>query len=382
MAREIASFPILGVSVKLDASWILLALLIAWSLASGTFPALHEGLPASSYWGMAAATVAGVAVSIILHELGHSLVARAYGLPVKSITLFVFGGVAEMEHEPKAPMAELVMAAAGPLVSVALGVAFWALAALLAAAPAEVHGVLHYLGVLNFTLAAFNMAPAFPLDGGRMLRALIWMFTGDALKATRIAARSGEILALAMMGLGALSALTGSLVGGLWWIILGWFIYAMARAHRTEAESRQLLSGARVSDLMTRNPVTAPADMSVQEFVDTVLRSTPHDLIPIMAGDTLVGAAGFKNIKDSARETWTRLRLRDIATPRTELVTADLGEQIETALDRMQRARASRIIVLDRERLAGMLTLSDLAAHLRFRSELAAAKPVASGANI
>jgi Zn-dependent protease/CBS domain-containing protein len=382
MARGLASFSILGVNIKLDASWILLALLIAWSLASGTFPALHQGLTTSSYWGMAAATVAGVAVSIILHELGHTLVARSFGLPVKSITLFVFGGIAEMEHEPKAPMAELVMAAAGPLVSVALGTAFWALAGLLAASPAEVHGVLHYLGVLNFTLAAFNMAPAFPLDGGRIFRALIWMVTGDALKATRIAARSGEVLAIMMMGLGALSALTGSLTGGLWWIILGWFIYALARAHRAEAESRQLLSGARVADLMTRNPVTAPADMSVNDFVETVLRSTPYDLIPIMAGDALIGAAGFKNIKDSTHETWTKLRLRDIATPMAELVTADQNEPIEAALDRMQKARASRIIVLDRNRLVGMLTLSDLAAHLRFRAELASAKPVASGANI
>ena len=216
MQRPIASFSLLGVSIRLDASWILLALLIAWSLAAGVFPDLYRGLPQSTYWGMAAASVVGIAASIILHELGHTLVARAFGLPIKSITLFVFGGVAEMEGEPKAPRAELFMALAGPLVSVALGFGFSLLANFLeGSAPTEYHAVLHYLGTLNFTLAAFNMAPAFPLDGGRVLRALIWLVTGDSLKATRIAARSGEVIAVLLMGLGAFSTLTMGLVHGL-----------------------------------------------------------------------------------------------------------------------------------------------------------------------
>jgi Zn-dependent protease/CBS domain-containing protein len=365
----------LGVKIRLDASWILLALLIAWSLASGTFPELYRGLPQSSYWSMAGATVLGVAASIVLHELGHTLVARAFGLPIKSITLFVFGGVAEMEGEPKAPLAELLMAVAGPLVSVALGFTFFALGDLSAPfAPREYSGVLHYLGVLNFTLAAFNMAPAFPLDGGRVLRAIIWMVTGDALKATRIAARSGEIIGFLMIGLGALTALTANLAGGLWWIILGWFIYAMARAHRSEAETRHLLSGVRVGDLMTANPVTASADMSVEDFVETVLKRTPHHLIPVMSGDRIVGVAGFKNVKDAPRDAWREMRLSQIATPVTEIATAERGEPVETALARMQKTPTSRLVVLDRGRLAGMLTLFDLAAHLRLRSEIAAAE--------
>jgi Zn-dependent protease len=375
MARSAAALDLLGVKIRLDASWILLALLIAWSLASGTFPELYRGLAPSTYWAMAAATVVGVAASIILHELGHTMVARAFGLPIKSITLFVFGGVAEMEGEPKAPLAELLMAVAGPIVSVLLGIGFLAVAGLVPpAAPPEYQGVLHYLGVLNFTLAAFNMAPAFPLDGGRVLRALIWLFTGDALQATRIAARSGEIIGLLLIGLGALAALTNGLAGGLWWVVLGWFIYAMARAHRSKAEAKRLLSGARVSDLMTPNPVAAPADMSVEDFVETVLKRTPHDLIPVTANDRLIGAAGFKNVKDGAQERWREMRLGDIATPLAELATAEQSEPIETALDRMQKARTSRLIVLDRGRLSGVLTLADLAAHLRFRSELDAAK--------
>ncbi len=370
MQRPIASFSLLGVNIRLDASWILLALLIAWSLAAGVFPDLYRGLPQSTYWGMAAASVVGIAASIILHELGHTLVARAFGLPIKSITLFVFGGVAEMEGEPKAPRAELFMALAGPLVSVALGFGFSLLANFLeGSAPTEYHAVLHYLGTLNFTLAAFNMAPAFPLDGGRVLRALIWLVTGDSLKATRIAARSGEVIAVLLMGLGAFSALTMGLVHGLWWIVLGWFILSMASAHRKEAEARQLLSGMRVGDLMTPDPVSAAADMSVEDFVETVLARFPHDLIPVVADGRVIGAAGFQEAKRTPRQNWPSTALATIVTPITDIPTADSGLEIETALDRMQKARASRLIVLDQGRLVGILTLKDLANHLRFKAE-------------
>jgi Zn-dependent protease len=220
MARALGS--LFGVQIRIDASWILFALLIAWSLASGVFPEIYEGLPQASYWAMALATVAGVAASIILHELGHTLVGRRFGVPVRSITLFVFGGVAETEAEPRAPLAELLMAVAGPIVSVVLGSAFLLLAGFIPAeAPPEYASVLHYLGVLNMTLAAFNMAPAFPLDGGRVLRALIWMSTGDALKATRIAARAGEVMGIVMMSLGALWR---PVFGGLCWAgsFMGW----------------------------------------------------------------------------------------------------------------------------------------------------------------
>jgi Zn-dependent protease/predicted transcriptional regulator len=370
MAQALGS--LFGVQIRIDASWILFALLIAWSLASGVFPEIYEGLPQTSYWSMALATLAGVAASIVLHELGHTLVGRSFGVPVRSITLFIFGGVAETEAEPRAPLAELLMALAGPIVSVVLGAAFLFLAGLIPAeAPPEYAGVLHYLGVLNITLAAFNMAPAFPLDGGRVLRALIWMSTGDAFKATRIAAGAGEVMGIGMMTAGALSALFTELAGGLWWVVLGWFIFGMARGYRRDAEARKLLSGARVSDLMTRDPISAPADLSIEDFVETVLARHPHDVIPVTSNGLVVGAAGFKQARAIARAQWRATPLAAIAVPLSELVLVEAPEPIEIALERLQRAQSSRAIVLDRGRLAGMLTLRDLAAHLRFRADLA-----------
>lgn len=370
MAQRLASFDFLGVSIRLDASWILLALLIAWSLAAGTFSLLHGGLPQFSSWLMAGAAVVGVAASIILHELGHTLIARAFGLPIKSITLFMFGGVAEMEGEPKAPTVELLIALAGPVVSVILGFSFFAFAGLFPhASPNEYYDVLNYLGTLNLTLAAFNLAPAFPLDGGRVLRAVIWLKTGDALKATNIAARAGELVAILMAVIGAIAVLGADLAIGLWSILIGWFIFAMARAYRAQARARYLLSGARVGDLMTTQLVTASAETSIEDFVKETLARHPHHLIPLLSDNQIVGVAGFKEVRLTPRETWRDVRLTQIMTRIDQVLHADQGEPVEVALERMQRAKVSRLIVMDGTHLVGILTLKDLATHLRFRAE-------------
>jgi CBS domain-containing protein len=196
--------------------------------------------------------------------------------------------------------------------------------------------------------------------------------TGDALKATNIAARAGEFVGMAMMALGAIAALRAGLATGLWWIILGWFILSMAGAHRAEATAKRLLSGAKVGDLMTAPLITADADLSVEDFVENVLARHPHDLIPALTGDRIVGVAGFNEVRLTPRETWRDVRLSQIMTRFEEVPRADQGEPIEAALERLQKAGASRLIVMDGSRLAGILTLKDLAAHLQFRAEFGA----------
>lgn len=366
----LAAIKVLGVEIRLDASWILLALLIAWSLAVGVFPELHAGLPAFSYWTMAAATVVGVAASIVLHELGHTLVARMYGVDVKSITLFVFGGVANVENEPRTARAEFFMAVVGPIVSAVLSVIFFAFASVLESST-EVYGVLHYLGILNAALAVFNLAPAFPLDGGRVLRALIWMRTGDAAKATRIAARSGEVFAWVMMGAGVLVGLGGALASGLWWLILGYFILTMARAYRVQADAEVLLAGLSVADAMTPDPMSVPADISVEEFVRDHLSRHPHDLVPVIRGGAVIGGAGLKEAQALPRERWTSALVADIAVPIQNIPCASPQAELASALERMQQKRASRLLVMDGGRMVGILTLKDVLAHMRFREALA-----------
>jgi Zn-dependent protease/CBS domain-containing protein len=371
----LGSARILGVDIRLDASWVLVALLIAWSLATGVFPQLYAGLPEASYWWMAAATVVGVGVSIISHEMGHTLAARAFGVRVSTITLFVFGGVASMESEPKTARAELIVALMGPMVSVALALAFFALAnGMEPYVSSETHGVLHYLGLLNAVLAAFNMTPAFPLDGGRVLRAALWVFTRDRTRATRAAARVGEALAWLMMGLGVIAALGGGLVSGLWWLILGFYILNMARAHRAQAEASVLLSGLRVVDVMTPDPVTAPAPMTVESFVEDVLARHPHDLIPVMDGARVLGGAGFKEVQALARERWAETSLAEIAVPKVAIPIAAPDSDVSEALERMQQKASSRLLVMQGARLVGIVSLKDVNAHLRFRAAFASSE--------
>jgi len=370
MRRGVVSANVFGVRVGVDSSWILLAALIAWSLAVGVFPDLYKGLPASSYWGMAAVTVAGLGVSIVLHELAHTFVGRALGIPVGSVTLFVFGGVSELTEEPHAPRSELLMAIAGPLMSALLGAGFLGLSrALPAGTPAETAGVLHYLGVVNLTLAVFNMLPAFPLDGGRVLRALLWMWRGDLHKATRTAARWGESIGVGMMIVGALAALTGQVVGGLWWVVLGLFLRSMAKSYAQDVETRHALGGVAVRELMTPDPVTAPADMSVADFVETRLRRLHHEIFPVVDGDRLVGAAGFREAKAVDQAAWPTTRLGDVCTPASQVAAVDAGMDAADAVRRMQQADRGRLLVMDGDRLVGVLALKDLLGQLRFRSE-------------
>src|SRR5208282_1157904 len=211
-------FSLFGFKVRVDISLLFLALLVTWSLASAVFPPQLPGLDRATYWWMGVAGTIGLFFSLIFHELSHSLVARRYGLPIRGITLFIFGGVAEMSDEPPSAKAEFWMALAGPAASILLALLAWALSSLGAAAglPEPVTAVVAYLALINAILAVFNLVPAYPLDGGRVLRAALWWRKGDIVAATRSAARAGGAFALLLMGLGVLQVVTGNFVGGIW----------------------------------------------------------------------------------------------------------------------------------------------------------------------
>jgi Zn-dependent protease len=233
---------LLGVEIRIDVSWLLIAGLIAWSLATGELPALHAGLPPQAYWATALMIAAGLGASILLHEMAHTLAARAFGLSVGRITLYLFGGVAELEDEPATARAELLTALAGP----GFSVAFSGLLAIVAGAtsglegPASVVLALSYLAAVNLILAGFNLLPAFPMDGGRVLRAVVWMIRGDFAAATRLAVRTGQAIAIGLMALGAVQALTGRLADGVWLALIGLFVHRAASAEIRRAPSRSI----------------------------------------------------------------------------------------------------------------------------------------------
>jgi Zn-dependent protease/predicted transcriptional regulator len=370
--KSLTLFEILGFKVKINISWLFLALLIAWSLAKGFFPELYEGLPEATYWWMAVAGLIGLFFSIVFHELSHSLVARRYGLPMKGITLFILGGVAEMEDEPPSAKAEFLMAIAGPIASLVLAAAFYLLYLLAGAAGVAepLAGVLRYLGLLNLLLAVFNMLPAFPMDGGRAMRAVIWHRTGNLRKATRIAATGGTWLSYGFFGLAVLNLATGNFVGVIWWFLLGMFIRYAAQGSYQQMELRRALEGEPVRRFMTEDTVTVPPDITLKQLVEDYAYRTFHKFFPVIEDGRLVGCVTTARIKESPQESWADTPVRNVMAAPSAENSVGPNEDAMKALSKMQQSGQARLLVAEQGRLLGIVTLKDLMELLSLRMEL------------
>ncbi|MDK9695799.1 MAG: site-2 protease family protein [Siculibacillus sp.] len=368
-------FRIFGFEIRLDPSFLLIAVLVGASLASGHFPAVHEGLPASTYWILGIFAVLGIFASIVLHELGHSLVARRFGMEMRGITLHMFGGAAELEDEPTSAGAELAVAAAGPATSFALA-GLLKLAAMAAAGLSStelpIEMLLRYLAGLNLVLAIFNLLPAFPLDGGRILRAVLWARGGDHDRATRLASRIGAGLGFGLAGLGVLQILGGRLGDGLWTVLIGFFIRSAALASGLDLAARRLLGDATVARFMTPDPVTVPVALSLAEFVEEVVYRTRHDTYPVTDGAGRPrGLVAVGSLSTVAREAWPSTSVMEVAEPIESGGTVAPDLPAKQALDLMRRSGRSRLLVVDGDgRLAGLLTLKDLLDTLTLRMRI------------
>ena len=373
--RSVSLFSVSGIEIKIDWSWVIIAVLIAWSLAQGYFPSISEGLPQATYWGMGIVALVGLFASIVLHELGHSLVAQRYGLPIRGITLFVFGGVAEMTEEPARPKVEIVMAIAGPIVSLVLAAAFSAAAAVAdslgVAAPAVV--VLGYLGSLNLLLALFNLVPAFPLDGGRVLRGVLWWSTGDFRRATRWASIGGMVFSGVLIAVGLASIFSGDFAGGIWWVLIGLFLNGAAQSSRQDVELRAALKGLTVRRLMTGGPITVPPDLGVDALVAHFMYRHHHRLFPVVDGGRLVGAVSTLDVGRLPRERWSAETVAAIMQPTTPQNTVAADADVVAALATMQTQKVGRLMVVDGGRLVGVLALSDVMRLLAIQLDLARA---------
>lgn len=370
--KQTTLFELLGFKVKVDASWLFLALLVTWSLAQGYFPQSYEGFAKTTYWWMGVSGAIGLFASLILHELSHSVVARRYGLPIRGITLFIFGGVAEMEEEPASPKAEFMMAIAGPIASVLLAGAFHVLSLWGAAAdiPEAVLGVTRYLAFINGLLAAFNVIPAFPLDGGRVLRAALWYWKADLRRATRIASQVGVTFAFLLIALGVLNLLGGNVIGGMWWVLIGLFLRGAASAGYYQLETRRAMEGEPVRRFMVPNPVTVPPEISVRTFVDDYVYASHHDLYPVTDNSRLLGCVGIREVRAAPRDKWDWIDVGRIATPCSEENTIDANADAVQALSRMQRSGNSRLMVTENGRLVGIVTLKDMLKLLALKIDL------------
>ncbi len=362
--RGITLFELLGFKIRVDISWLFLALLVTWSLAKGVFPAWYkdEGLSEAVFWWMGIAGMAGLVFSLIFHELSHSLVARHYGLPIKGITLFIFGGVAEMTEEPKSAKVEFWMAIAGPIASFVLALAFYLLAGLGRAQglPVPVTGVLGYLGFINLLLGGFNLIPAFPMDGGRVLRAALWYWRGDLRQATRIASGAGKGFGMGLMLLGLLSVVTGNFIGGMWWFLIGLFVRGAAEASYQQMITRRLFEGEPVRRFMTHETVAVPPDLPLASFVEDYVYEYHYDLFPVVSEGRLLGAVSTRQVKTVPREAWPYRRVAELMAPCTEENTVDPGMDAIAAMSLMRRTGATRLIVAVGDRLVGIVALKDM----------------------
>ena len=358
--RSLPLFKLAGFQVGVDWSWLLLAVLISWTLATGVFPSYYPDLSPGIYWSMGVIAAAGLFASIILHELAHSLVARRYGLPIGGITLFIFGGVAQMEGEPDRPAAEFWVAIVGPITSFVVGLVCWLLAQAAAAAGAGVPvvGVLAYLASINGILALFNLVPAFPLDGGRVLRAVLWYWKGSLRWATRVASWVGGAFGIALIALGVWRVLTGDFVGGMWWFLIGLFVHAAARASYQQVLIREGLRGVPVRQLMTPNPISVPPSIDLARSKQQLRLSLPLQHVPgRQARSPRRGCVGMNNIKGVPRERWASTTVSSIMQP-CSAATAIRGDQdAMEVLSLMSRTGNSRFLVTEGDRLVGMITL-------------------------
>ncbi len=367
---------IFGFEIRIDFSWFIIFFLILWSFSAGVFPSQVPGQPAEVYFVMGTLAAFLFFASLLAHELAHSLVARSKGIPVEGITLFIFGGMARMRFEAEDPRDEFQIAVVGPLSSLAIAGFFalvWWLGRLAGWSPA-ITVAAGYLGFLNALLAVFNLMPGFPLDGGRVFRALVWRATGDVTKATRWAAAAGRWFGYALMAFGALQLFAGAVLGGMWMIFIGWFLQNAAGMSLRQYVVRHLLEGVGAREIMTANPDAVPADLPVQELVDVHFFQQRHQAFPVVEAGRPVGLVTLQHVKRLPRQEWSTKYVRDVMTG-SEGIFVDPWESVSHVLEIMQESGERRVLVVRDGRLIGLISASDVAAWLQQEEELEALRP-------
>lgn len=377
--RSIELFKVFGFSIRLDPSWFIVAVLLTWTFATSAFPSQVPGLSPIAYWGMGVAGTLGLFASVVLHELSHSVVARRFGLTIRGITLFIFGGVAEMTSEPPSPKAEFWIAIAGPIASLAIALAVLGFTVLGGTFvwPAAVTGVLGYLAYANGMLALFNLIPAFPLDGGRVLRSILWWWKGSLRFATRITSRIGGWFGLALIGTGVLVTVfvPGGLISGFWLFLVGLFVRNAAQMAYQQLLLRRAFEGEPVSRFMQADPVTVPRQISVAELVQSYIYRYHYKMFPVV-DDTgrLVGCVTTRQVKELPHEEWDRQTVGALALRCGPENTVRADMDAMQALAAMNRTGASRLMVVDGDRLLGILALKDLLRFFSLKMELEEAR--------
>ncbi len=372
MPKGIRLFKIFGIQISLDYTWFIVFVLFAWSLAFGYFPFHYPGLGRPTYLSMGFISSLLLFTCVLIHEISHSWVANRLGLDIHGITLFIFGGVAELTKEPDSPSMELKIAIAGPAASAALAVFFYLISkAIPTGAYPVAYAVISYLAMINAVLLVFNMIPGFPLDGGRVLRALWWMKTGDLQGATRAASRAGKGFAMFLIISGLLQIAIGNFTGGLWSVFIGFFLQSAAERGYQELIIKRALEGVRVRDVMSTNVITLDEGITIADAVENYFFARHHTAFPATSGKRVTGILSLRHVRELNKDAWgttpvknlmARLGPEDILAPE---------ENALVALTRLSASAAGRCPVLDAAgELKGIVSKSDILRALELKTEL------------
>lgn len=359
-SMKIAS--IMGIPIRVHFSWLIIFGLITWSLSTFYFPRAAPQLPAESYWISGTIAALLLFISVAFHELSHSFVALRYKLQIINITLFIFGGVAQMKGEPPTPKAEFRIAIAGPLSSYFLAFVFYLLFILSTTEIAK--ALFHYLAMINFMLGTFNLIPGFPMDGGRVFRAFLWGRTKDFFYATRKASSIGQKIALFFIIFGVFSIFTG-FPGGIWLMLIGWFLYMAAQSSYQQVSLQETLSGAKVRDIMARDIVTMPKDINIDSAVNEYFLKYGYGGFPIIDDGRFLGFVTLKEIKDVPRERWRDVRVSEIYVPHNKKWEISEEDDAMKALELMISEDKGRLVVTERGNIKGLITRNGIARYIQ-----------------
>ncbi len=360
---------IFGIQVAIHYSWFVIFALVLWILATQLFPTpgWYPGLSTATYWIMSVVTTFFFFASVLIHELSHSIVARRRGVPVTSITLFIFGGISNISREPDSPGMEFAIAFAGPASSFVLGGIFFAIWGIARAAhwPVAVVGVAYYLALINVILGAFNLVPGFPLDGGRVLRAALWHHSHDLSRATRVAANVGRVVGFLIIAYGLYLFIAGFAVSGLWFVLIGWFLEQMSVYSYRQALLRRSLEGVSVEEVMSRHPIAIPGDISLAEAVDRFFLRFNHGGFPVEEDNGVAGMLTSRQVKSLSKSKWDATPVRAAMEPLSAEIVCAPEDSLSEVMARPAMRTHGRLLVLDRGELVGIITNTDVAGFLQ-----------------
>ncbi len=358
---------IMGIPIRVHFSWLIIFGLITWSLSTFYFPMAAPQLPGLSYWISGVAAAIFLFVSVALHELSHSFVAMRYGQSIASITLFIFGGVAQMKGEPAHPKAELNIAIAGPLSSFLLSLIFL-IAYNLVTGQVE-RALFQYLSYLNLIVGVFNLIPGFPMDGGRVVRAYLWKKTNDFFYATRKASNYGQKIAIFFIIFGLFSIFAGS-PSGLWLMLIGWFLHTSAQASYQQASLQETLSNVKVKDIMVKNIVTVSQNITIETAIDEYFIKYGYGGFPVVDNGRFLGLLTLKEIKNVPKERWNDVRISEIFIPHDKKWEVSEEEDAMKALERMISEDKGRLAVTEKGDLIGLITRNGIAKYVQIKGEI------------